>query len=167
MDVQLPMTTIQRNIVNLEIVAEDLQALPDSEHWSEQHIKLIEEYKTALQLLAASLKSETENGFRKWIESSSLGSVLATKKMVSVHLKLIDYVLTYWEASQKANSILDSNFGENADKRLELLQVKAIRAKSQLKTVATAMGQLDYQKFVELLNLRDEQWQWQGLIARF
>ena len=161
------MTTIQRNIVNLEIVADDLDALPDSEYWGIQHIKLIQEYKNALQQLAESLNVETENGFKKWIESSSLSEVLESKQMVYVHLKLIDYVLTYWDANQKAERILDSTFGEHADKRLELLQVKAIRAKSQLKTVAMAMGELDYQKFVTQLNLRDEQWQWQGLISRF
>ena len=161
------MTTIQRNIVNLEIVADDLAALPDSEYWSAQHIKLIQEYKNALQQLAESSSFETENGFKKWIESSPLKQALETKQMINVHLKLIDYVLTYWDANQKAERILDNNFGEHADRRLELLQVKAIRAKSQLKTVASAMGELDYQKFVKQLNLRDEQWQWHGLISRF
>lgn len=87
--------------------------------------------------------------------------------MIGVHLKLIGYVLTFWDANKKANDILDTNFGESADKRLELLQVKAIRAKAQLKTVAHAMGQADYQKFIDLLNLRDAQWQWDVLLSRY
>ena len=76
-------------------------------------------------------------------------------------------MLTFWDANKKANEILDTNFGESADKRLELLQVKAIRAKAQLKTVAHAMGQADYQKFIDLLNLRDAQWQWNVLLSRY
>jgi len=87
--------------------------------------------------------------------------------MVGVYTKLVGYVITAWEASNKANAILVDNFDASADKRLELLQVKAIRAKSQLKTVATAMGQNDYEKFTQALGLIAQEWQWDMLRARF
>lgn len=161
------MATIQRQLVNLEILAEDLDSLSSEQYGGEQHIRLIEEYKEALEHLSVSAKPETESGFKKRLATSTLAYVLESKQMIGVHLKLIGYVLTFWDANQKANQILDSNFGENADKRLELLQVKAIRAKSQLKTVANAMGQADYQKFIDLLNLRDAQWQWDVLLSRY
>lgn len=59
----------------------------------------------------------------------------------------MEYVITAWEASQKASRIIADSFDESADKRLELLQVKAIKAKSQLKTVAIAMGKADYEVY--------------------
>lgn len=161
------MSTIQRQLVNLEILAEDLDSLPIEQHWCEQHIRLIEEYKVALELLSDSARAETESGFKKRLTTSTFAHIMESKQMIGVHLKLIGYVLTFWDASQKANQILDNNFGENADKRLELLQVKAIRAKAQLKTVANAMGQADYQRFIDLLNLRDAQWQWDVLLSRY
>lgn len=161
------MATIQRQLVNLEILAEDLNSLSSEQYGGEQHIRLIEEYKEALEHLSDSAKPETESGFKKRLTTSTLAHVLESKQMIGVHLKLIGYVLTFWDANKKANDILDTNFGESADKRLELLQVKAIRAKGQLKTVAHAMGQADYQKFIDLLNLRDAQWQWDVLLSRY
>jgi len=161
------MATLQRQLVNLEILADDMSALVHTSHWTDPHIKLIEAYQIALQQLLNSINTDTDHEFKKRIEASALAKVLDSKRMLSVHLKLIEYILTYWDASQKAAEILESHFTEQADKRLELLQVKAIRAKSQLKTVATAMGKADYQKFVDLLNLSDAQWQWQALVARY
>lgn len=161
------MATLQRQLVNLEMLADDLSALALKSHWTAVHIKLIEAYQIALQHLLSSMSSEAEHEFKRRIETSALAQVIESKRMLSVHLKLIGYILTYWDASEKAAEILESNFTEQADKRLELLQVKAIRAKSQLKTVATAMGEADYQKFINLLNLSDAQWQWQVLVARY
>ena len=94
-------------------------------------------------------------------------NIFERKRMVAVYIKLIGYVLTAWEATSKANAILLDNFDASADKRLELLQVKAIKAKSQLKTVATAMGQSDYEKFTRTLGLETQEWQWDTLRARF
>ena len=50
----------------------------------------------------------------------------------------------------KAESIINDNFDDSADVRLELLQVKAIKAKAQLKTVASAMGEQDYKNLFVL-----------------
>lgn len=87
--------------------------------------------------------------------------------MVSIHLRLVDYVLTYWQTMQKVNDIRDTNFESNADKRLDLLHVKAVKAKSQLKTVASAMGQDNYSRFLALINLSDVEWQWDVIRARY
>ena len=58
------MATIQRQLVNLEILAEDLASLSSEQYGGEQHIRLIEEYKEALDHLSDSAKPETESGFK-------------------------------------------------------------------------------------------------------
>ena len=75
---------------------------------------------------------------------------------------LLCYVLQHWETSRKIDAILADQFDENADKRLDLLQVKNIKAKSQFKTVAGAMGKRDYELFVQNMGLNHPDWTWQA-----
>jgi hypothetical protein len=111
--------------------------------------------------------NETETGFQTLLKSSLFEDKFERKRMVNVYKKLVDYVITSWEATEKANVIIADSFDEGADKRLELLQVKAIKAKSQLKTVATAMGKTDYEKFTQVFGLTAQEWLWDNLRARF
>ena len=69
------------------------------------------------------------------LSGSLFEDIFERKRMVGVYIKLVGYVITAWEATNKANAIISENFDSSADKRLELLQLKAIKAKSQLKTV--------------------------------
>lgn len=68
------MATIQRQLVNLEILAEDLNSLSSGQYEGEQHIRLIEEYKEALEHLSVSAKPETESGFKKKADYIYFGS---------------------------------------------------------------------------------------------
>ena len=161
------MASLQRTLVNLEILSEDINILDDSAINTVAHIKLLrsvlEELKNAEPLVAF----ETEASFQKLLSGSLFEGIFERKGMVGVYIKLVGYVITASEATNKANAILTDNFDPSADKRLELLQVKAIKAKSQLKTVASAMGKEDYEKFVHTLGLFAQEWQWDTLRARF
>ncbi len=161
------MARLRRSLVNLEMLCEDIASLPPSQLDGPQHLHLLHAVLSALMELNSLLQYETETGFTHFLVGTSLEDVFAKKRMASVYAKLIDYVITAWEATDKANLIIADNFDEGADKRLELLQVKAIKAKSQLKTVASAMGQADYEKFLQLLSLGAKDWQWDTLRARF
>lgn len=161
------MATFQRLLVNLEIIADDLDALHESDCFSNGHLALLGAFREALVKLNEAAMEQTEASCKAYFEHSSLASVYAKKQMLSVHVKLIGYVLSYWEANEKVSEIINDDFDPRADKRLELLQVKAIRAKAQLKTVATAMGKEDYGRFIEVLKLSGKDWHWDTLRARF
>ncbi|WP_334020117.1 hypothetical protein [Alteromonas sp. S015] len=161
------MASLQRTLVNLEILSDDINALNIDAINSVTHIKLLrnvlEELKNAESLVAL----ETEASFHKLLSGSLFEHIFERKRMVGVYIKLVGYVITAWEAGNKVKEIISDNFDSSADKRLELLKVKAIKAKSQLKTVASAMGKDDYEKFVHTLGLYAQEWQWDTLRARF
>ncbi len=161
------MAQIQRHLVSLEMLVDDLTLLSSNECGTNVHLKLIREYRQVLALLLESVQQETESSFKKWLTPTLFAQVFENKRMVSIHLRLVDYVLTYWQTMQKVNDIRDTNFESNAYKRLDLLHVKAVKAKSQLKTVASAMGQDNYSRFLALINLSDVEWQWDVIRARY
>ena len=156
------MGTTQRHLVNLDMLLTDIEMLDGSEYGSLVHVKLLKDIQRVLEALEVAVQSETVSSFQKAVVNAGLAGPLEDKRMPGIFKRLIGYVLEYWDAHSKAAKILDSQFDGNADKRLELLQVKGIRAKSQFKTVARAMGRTDYLHFVEALGLLHEDWQWQA-----
>lgn len=163
----IAMASLQRTLVNLEMLSEDINALNDNAINSAAHIKLLHNVLEELKNAESFVAFETEASFHKLLSGSMFENIFERKGMVGVYIKLVGYVITAWEATDKANAIISENFDSNADKRLELLQVKAIKAKSQLKTVASAMGKEDYKKFIHTLGLFAQEWQWDTLRARF
>jgi len=161
------MASLQRSLVNLEMLSDDINALNAHALNTAAHIRLLHNVLEELKIAEQFVALETEASFHKALLGSMFENIFERKRMVGVYIKLLGYVLTAWEATNKANAIISENFDSSADKRLELLQVKAIKAKSQLKTVATAMGQGDYGKFTQTLGLTTQEWQWDTLRARF
>lgn len=156
------MGTTQRHLVNLDMLLTDIEMLEGSEHGSLVHIKLLKDIQRVLEALDIAAQQETVSSFQKAVVNAGLAGPLEDKRMPAIFRRLIGYVLEYWDAHGKAAKILDSQFDGNADKRLELLQVKGIKAKSQFKTVARAMGRNDYLHFTEALGLTQEEWRWQA-----
>ncbi|WP_334016143.1 hypothetical protein [Alteromonas sp. S167] len=161
------MARLQRALVNLEILSEDINDLSDTALYGDTHKRLLQTMLDTLLELNTLIVDETHASFQQMLAGSPFETVFEKKQMVSVYVKLLGYVITACEATNKASLIINDNFDESADKRLELLQVKAIRAKSQLKTVATAMGKSDYQKFLLMCGLSAPEWSWDVLRARF
>ncbi len=159
-------SVLQRKLVNLEMVKDDIAMLPAGDYASEHHRKLVKQYRAVLSDVSEHLTDITERQFRAIAAQTGIDTVFSRKQMVSVQVKMITNVLAFWDADQKASAILATEFGEQADKRLDLLQVKAVRAKSQLKTVAEAMGQSGYQSFVYVLGLAGTELEWSQLFKR-
>ncbi|AFT96693.1 hypothetical protein AMBAS45_16150 [Alteromonas macleodii str. 'Balearic Sea AD45'] len=149
------------------MLSDDINALHVDALNTHVHIKLLHNVLNELKNAEQFVALETEASFQKSLSGSLFENIFERKRMVGVYIKLVGYVITAWEATNKANAIISENFDSSADKRLELLQVKAIKAKSQLKTVASAMGKEDYAKFVQTLGLSAQEWQWDTLRARF
>ena len=161
------MASLQRTLVNLEMLSDDINALHVDALNTHAHIMLLHNVLNELKNAEQFVALETEASFQKSLSGSLFENIFERKRMVGVYIKLVGYVITAWEATNKANAIISENFDSSADKRLELLQVKAIKAKSQLKTVVSAMGKEDYAKFVQTLGLSTQEWQWDTLRARF
>jgi len=161
------MARLQRALVNLEMLSEDINDLSETELFTDAHNRLLQAILDTLVELNTLVINETQASLQQMLAGSPFENVFEKKQMVSVYVKLLGYVITACEATNKASLIINDNFDERADKRLELLQVKAIRAKSQLKTVASAMGKSDYQKFVLICGLKSQEWSWDVLRARF
>jgi hypothetical protein len=161
------MTSPQRTLVALDMLSDDINLLNDSQVNSELHFKLLSDFLVQLNQLNDSVQQESEAAMKRLFVGSLFEQSIGRKSMITVYMKLLNYVLTAWDATLKADAIINDNFDNNADVRLELLQVKAIKAKSQLKTVASAMGKQDYEVFCNLLGLSADKWQWDTLRARF
>ncbi|MDC8832425.1 hypothetical protein [Alteromonas gilva] len=154
------MGTTQRHLVNLDMLLADVEMLDTSQYSNHAHQKLLLEIQSVLEQLEIAVQHETVSSFQKAVAATGLAKALEDKRMPGIYKRLIGYVLQYWQADKKAAEILASEFDGNADKRLELLQVKGIKAKSQFKTVARAMGRTDYEHFIKALGLVHDDWLW-------
>ena len=105
----------------------------------------------------------TEQEFMASLNSVSLDIDISSKQLFSIYSRLLGFVVDFYEARQKVLAIIENEFTDLADKHLDLLQTKAIRARSQFKTVAQALGEEEYCQFVSQLGLPDHEWGWQQL----
>lgn len=155
-------STTQRHLVNVDMLLSDIDGLKHQCYPRQAHGRLLTALKNEFIALSYAVKHETVHSFHSAVVSIGLEETLPAKGMTDIYARLITYVLEYWETQEKIDSIIDSCFDTNAEKRLQLLQVKAIRAKSQFKTVAKAMGTLDYEHCINVLGLNQENWVWQN-----
>lgn len=156
------MGTLQRHLINLDMLMADLELLDRGDYSAPSHAKLLSDIQKVLQSIDEIAKHETVSSFQKAVAASGLSAALEDKRLPGIYNRLIGYVLEYWSASKKADAIIANQFDAQADRRLDLLQVKSIKAKSQFKTVARAMGLTDYQRFIESFGLQHPDWQWDG-----
>lgn len=154
--------TLQRHLINLDMLLADLEMLDADEYGQAAHAKLLKDIQKVLKSIEDVAAGETVASFQKAVSTTGLAKAMEDKRMPGIYNRLIGYVLQYWETSYKIDAILADQFDENADKRLDLLQVKHIKAKSQFKTVARAMGKADYESFVQNMGLNHPDWAWQA-----
>ena len=144
------MPSLQRQLVTLEMIVEEL--LDELEHLnalvnpsvSARYLILIKQYLEASTVLALEANHYTEQGFSRVISTHGICTHLVSKKMLFVQNKLIAYVVKYYDATAKLDAIRDCDYSEYADKRFDLLNVKAIKLKAQFRTGAMAMNEHDY-----------------------
>jgi hypothetical protein len=127
------------------------------------YINLLKQFCMAIQQLSILATSFTQYAFISEVETFGLTLPITNKRILSVYLRLIEYVIEHYQATEKIEKIRDSLFDENAEKRLHLLQVRAIKARAQFKTVVQALGKRDYQQFAKHLALPLVDWSWEVL----
>lgn len=162
------MHTLNRQFVALGMLAEDLAELAGDKHYNKppvlsQYLRLLKQFYTLVAQLSESVVPYSEMNFLQEVRRSGVALQFGSKRMITIYLRLTGFVLDFYAASQKLEAIRDNLFDEHADKRFELLQVKAIRARAQFKTVVQALGKKDYQLFFKHAALPVEDWGWDVL----
>ncbi|MCF2950488.1 hypothetical protein L0668_20435 [Paraglaciecola aquimarina] len=160
------MSAIHRQLIALDMLAQDLIEELDglcSERVTQQYLALLKQYHIHGLSLADEVETLSDYDFSKWITQHQVCRFLISKKLLLVQNRLVGYVLDYYDASRKSDEIRHSDFSEHADRRFDLLTTKAIKARSQYRTVAKAMNQNDYLKLIEYIGLPLFDWGWEQL----
>ncbi|MCY7296113.1 hypothetical protein [Alteromonas sp. a30] len=159
------MSPISRKLVSLDMLREDmLEASENANHEvNAVYLKMLSQYLSQCQSLMVEAEALSDHVFIEAIEASGTHLHILNKQMLRVQIRLLEYVLDYYSATQKAGKIQQSEFDSYADKRLGLLQTRAIKARNQFRIVAEAMGAQDLAAFLEAACLSPNDWSWQAL----
>jgi hypothetical protein len=160
--------TLTRQLVALDMVCSELADFVgklDAHHnvVPQPYLNLLKQFCMAIQQLSEIAVDFTQFDFVAEIQKFGLPLPIKNKRILSVYLRLVEYVIDYYQTSEKIAGIRDSHFDDNAEKRLHLLQTRAIKAKAQFKIVVQALGKPDYQQFSRHLGLPPADWAWDVL----
>ena len=163
------MSPVSRQIIALDILCQEMQEYHavnvhhDDYGQSSSFLRLLEQLTNQMKSLAEHASEHTENGFIEQMRTSQTCQHIKSKQMLNVHCRLLEFVLAFYSADIKAKALLADDFGQLADKRLNLLQTRAIKARNQYKTVSQALGKTDYQAFIDHVGLPQQLWGWEEL----
>ena len=158
------MSSFVRQLIAFDILKQELEDVVllenDKESIDQDHLQLLKQCSAANQAIIDSTASLSEYDFSKIVEPVELEYKVSTKKLLIIHNKLISWVINFFVAKAKANSITDQDFSEQAEVRLDLWQTKSAKAKNQIKTLANALGKDEYLDFVQLYRLTNTELMW-------
>lgn len=163
------MVSINRNLVALDILHQDmieeLEVLAKKQRQvvSETYVRLLKQYLALLETLAKLGDTLTESNFSDTMAKSEVCRHLVSKKMLRVNIRLIEYVIEYYDLSGKIREIKHIDFSHQADVRFDLLSTRAIKLKAQYKTIVRAMNEIDYRSFLMGVCLPEFDWGWKVL----
>lgn len=162
------MLTLNRQLVSLDMVCTELAEYANKLNGPNNlvprsYLNLLKQFCLAIEQLSETATAYKQFAFIAEVDKFGLALPITNTRILSVYLRLIEYVIDYYQASEKIAGIIDSHFDDNAEKRLQLLQTRAIRAKAQFKTVVQALGKPDYQQFSSHLALPQSDWGWDAL----
>jgi hypothetical protein len=167
------MLTLTRQLVALDMLCLELADFTDQAPFdkmpgvaqgvTDKYLSLLQQFSILAQKLSETAADYSDYQFVNAVVKSGAVIQFKNKRMLLVYLKLIGYVIEFYQASERIAGIRDSHFDDNAEKRLHLLQTRAIKAKALFKTVVRALGKPDYQQFSQHLALPPSDWSWHVL----
>lgn len=163
------MSTIANTLTSMEMLHEDmvdecnLVKEDPNPSVTERFLRLLGQYKLASEAFESMAEEFTELGFMEYVTQQHSCIHLVNKKVLLVQNKLLGYAYDYYKASQKVEGIRHTQFDEQADKKFDLLSTKAIKHKSQFRTLAKAMKRNDYESLMEGIGLPEFDWGWDRL----
>lgn len=158
------MSSLVRQLIAFDILKQELEDVTllknDKESIDLDHLQLLKQCSAANQAIIDGTKTLSEYDFAKIIEPVELEYKVSTKQLLIIHNKLIGWVINFFVAKAKANSITEQDFSEQAEVRLDLWQTKSAKAKNQIKTLANALGKDEYLEFIKLYRLTSTELMW-------
>jgi len=160
------MSTLVRQLIAFDILKQELEDVTlldeeaEKDSIEDAHLQLLKQCSQSNQAIVDSTKGVSEFDFAKIISQVELEFKVSTKQLLTVHNKLISWVITFFVAKEKANAITAIDFSEQAEVRLDLWQTKAAKAKNQIKTLANALGKDEYVEFIAQYRLNKTELMW-------
>jgi uncharacterized protein YnzC (UPF0291/DUF896 family) len=160
------MSSLVRQLIAFDILKQELEDVvllgdkAEKDRIEDAHLQLLKQCSQSNQDIIDSTKGISEYDFGKIISQVELEFKVSTKQLLTVHNKLIAWVITFFVAKAKANSITAQDFSEQAEVRLDLWQTKAAKAKNQIKTLASALGKAEYVEFITQYRLKKTELMW-------
>jgi len=146
------MSTLVRELIAFDILKQELEDISvdvdSDDSLNSAHLQLLRQCSGANHRIIEATKGLSEYDFLKSIANVEFVYKVSTKQLLTVHNKLIAWVIDFFVAKDKASKITEQDFSEQAEVRLDLLQTKSARAKNQIKILAKALGQEEYKDFI-------------------
>lgn len=156
------MPSIKQLLLTLNILAEDIaDELAESDGLilvSKSYIDLLKQYLKTSTTLSQLVESYTDKEFKEIIKARGICLHLVNKKMLMIQNKLLTYLIEYSNAASRLDKIRDADFSVQAEIRFDLLTTRAVKSKSQFKTVADALSDKEYQSLVSGIGLPELGW---------
>lgn len=160
------MSTLVRQLIAFDIIKQELEEVSllndelDKDSIEDAHLQLLKQCSAANQAIIDSTVDVSEFDFAKIVSQVELEIAVSTKQLLTVHNKLLSWAISFFVAKEKANSITSIDFSEQAEVRLDLWQTKAAKAKNQIKTLANALGKVEYLEFITQYRLTKTELMW-------
>jgi hypothetical protein len=163
------MSVIHRNLVSLEMLADDLAdelgliEKSDDKYVTANYCRLLQQYHQHSLCLEASAIELTGREFSDLMVKQGVSSHLTNKNALKVQNHLLGFVIQYYQATSKLEKIRHVDFSEHAETKFDLLTTQAIKHKAQYKTIAKELREVEYNKLLSALRLPSFDWQWDVL----
>lgn len=158
------MSTLVRQLIAFDILKQELEEVvvgnTPVDSLEDEHIQLLKQCSLANQTIVDSIKATTEYDFAKIVEQIEVEHRVVTKQLLTIHNKLLIWVIDFFIAKAKANAITTEDFSDRAEVRLDLWQTKSAKAKNQIKTLANALGKEEYLDFINQYRLQKTELSW-------
>lgn len=163
---KLYMSSLVRQLIAFDILKQELEDVillddkAEKDSIEDAHLQLLKQCSLYNQSIVDDSVGISEFDFAKIIGQVELEFKVSTKQLLTVHNKLIIWVINFFVAKEKANAITAQDFSEQAEVRLDLWQTKSAKAKNQIKTLANALGKVEYIEFVSQYRLTKTELMW-------
>lgn len=157
------MSSFKQHLLTLNLLSEDMidklsEQKESDGSVSQSYVDLLKQYLETSISLSTLAATYTDMEFKSAIQNRGICLHLLNKKMLMIQNKLVKYLIDYFEATFRLNMIRDVDFSEQANIRFDLLSVRAIKSKSQFKTVADALSDSEYRNLQDGIALPDLRW---------
>ncbi|WP_026377476.1 hypothetical protein [Aestuariibacter salexigens] len=163
------MSSLTRDIIAIDMLKQELaeksvtHPTDTSDGVSTDYLQILKQCLARCKIFQKDIEPLSEFEFTQLVTSSTLEYPVSSKQLFAIYVRLLEFVQEFYQARDKIVHIQENEFGDSADRRLDLLQTRAIKAKSQFKTVAKALGVEEYRSFVHQHGLPKDGWDWEQL----